>query len=114
MRKGLHTTEMNSPCVQKTAQSFMGLHVSMASRHGDSWRLKGPLVLPCFTPKNGTLRAVDFFLEPDMNGPRIWSLLLHESIKPEPVEQTSQHGRFEPAGSLEDPPAMRGSKDWLH
>jgi len=60
------------------------------------------------------LEGCGFFLEPDMNGPRIWSLLLHESIKPEPVEQTSQHGRFEPAGSLEDPPAMRGSKDWLH
>ena len=41
---------------------------------------------------------------------RIWSLLLHESIKPD-VEPTSQHGRFDPG--VEDPPAMRGSKAFL-
>lgn len=39
--------------------------------------------------------------------PRIWSLLLHESIRP---DEHPPHGHFDEAGILEDSPAMRGSK----
>ena len=44
---------------------------------------------------------------PNQKRPRIWSLLLHESIRP---DEHPPHGHFDEAGILEDSPAMRGSK----
>eukprot|EP00434_Breviolum_minutum_P003151 symbB.v1.2.002773.t2/scaffold141.1/size300911/24 len=41
---------------------------------------------------------------------QIWSLLLHESIRP---DEHPPHGHFDEAGILEDSPAMRGSKAFL-